>query len=185
MRINLLAKRYAKAVFDLALETKSLDSIAKDMRLVDTVLSENRILRKLMTNAVIDASKKNKVITALFATHLHELSLRFLNLIIRKGREQYIQGICQAFDNIFMEYRNIMRAEFTSSMPADDEIRKTVVAKLQAMTNKEIELKEVVDKEIIGGFILRMGDYQYDASIVNQVRKLRKKFSENLYLKQI
>ncbi len=184
MRVNLLAKRYAQAVFDLALETKTEDRIAKDMRLVNTVFAENRELRKLVDNPVLDGSKKVKVIRALFGSHVHELSLRFLNLITRKGREQYIQGICQAFEDIFLQYKNIMRAEITTSSPVDTEIRKSVLAKLQAMSHKDIQLKEVIDQDIIGGFVLRMEDYQYDASVVNQLRKLRKSFSENLYIKQ-
>ena len=184
MRVNLLAKRYAQAVFDLALETKTVDRVAQDMKLVNTVLEENRELRKVMANPVLDGSKKIKVIKALFASHVNELSLRFLNLITRKGREQYIQGICKAFEDIYMDYKNIMRAELVLASPSDAEIRKSIIASLRTLTDKDVDLKEVVDEDIIGGFILRMEDYQYDASIVNQLRKLRKNFAENLYVKQ-
>ncbi len=183
MRVNLLAKRYAQAVFDLALETKTVDRVAQDMKLVGSVLDENRELRKMMTNPVLDASKKIKVIKALFGPHVHELSLRFLNLITRKGREQFIQGICSAFDTIFMEYKNIMRANLTTAVPADAAIRKSIIASLHTMTDKDVELKEIVNEEIIGGFVLQMEDYQYDASVENQLRKLRKNFAENLYVK--
>ncbi len=184
MRVNLLAKRYARAVFDLALETHKVQKVANDLKLVQTVLDENRELRKLMTNPVIDASKKIKVLNALFSSHVDELSIRFLNLITRKGREDYLLAICVAFEDIFLEYKNIMRAEFISASPVNAAIKKAVIEKLAKITDKTIDLNEKVDPEIIGGYILRMEDYQIDGSIKNQLRKLRKKLAENLYVKQ-
>jgi F-type H+-transporting ATPase subunit delta len=184
MKVNLLAKRYAQAVFDLALETRQVEKTAQDLRLVKEVLEENRELRKLMANPVLDASKKIKVIHAIFGSHVNELSIRFMNLITRKGREDYLLAICVAFEEIFLEYKNILRAEFISASPANAAIKKAVIEKLAKITDKTIELDQTIDPEIIGGYILRMEDYQVDFSIKNQLRKLRKKFAENLYVKQ-
>jgi len=184
MRVNLLAKRYAQAVFDLALETKQVEKISRDLHLVKDVLNENRELRKLMANPVMDASKKLKVISALFGAHVDELTIRFMNLITRKGREDYLLAICEAFEEIFLEYKNIMRAEFISASPANAAIKKAVIEKLAKITDKTIDLNEKIDPEIIGGYILRMEDYQIDGSIKNQLRRLRKNFAENLYVKQ-
>ena len=186
IRVQLLAKRYAQALFDLSLEMKKVDETARDMILVKTVLEENRTLRKIMDNPVMDAPIKARLIDAIFGKNkaISELALRFLQLILRKRREAYLQGICQAFEVIYYEYKNLVKAEVITAVPVNDAIRKEMVEKLKAFTHKDIELQETTDENIIGGFVLRVEDYQYDASIVSQMRKLRKTFGENLYVKQ-
>ena len=186
MRVNLLAKRYAEAVFELAIETKQVDRIAEDLKLVYKVLDENRELRKIISNPVIDTSKKINILNKLFGEQgkISDISIRFLNLITRKGREIYIMGICQAFENIYLEYKNIVRAELVTAFDPDKEIRETVMAKLKTISNKEVELNEIIDDNIIGGFIVRIEDYQLDASVANQLKKLGKSFAGNLYEKQ-
>ncbi len=180
MRVNLLAKRYAQALFDLSLENKIEEKVAIDMRLVGRVLAENRELRRIMANPVLNGSKKVKILNRLFGEKLSELSLRFFSLIIRKGREVYLESICLAFDDIYKNYKNVVGAELLTATKSDDEIRKLVVGKLKAITDKDIELKEIVDESIIGGFVVRLGDYQYDASVTTQLRRLRKNYADKL-----
>lgn len=186
MRVNLLAKRYAEAVFELAIETKNVDRVAQDLKLVYNVFEENRELRKIVANPVIDASKKINIFNKLFAEkgRISDLSIRFLNLITRKGREMYITGICAAFEKIYLDYKNIVKAELVTAYKADKEIRESVLAKLKTISNKEIELSETIDEDIIGGFVVRIEDYQVDASVANQLKKLGKNFAGNLYEKQ-
>jgi len=180
MRVNLLAKRYAQALFDLSLENKIEEKVAADMRLVGRVLAENRELRRIMANPVLNGSKKVKILNRLFGEKLSELSLRFFSLIIRKGREVYLESICLAFDDIYKDYKNVVGAELITATKSDDEIRKLVVDKLKAITDKDIELKEIVDESIIGGFVVRLEDYQYDASVTTQLRRLRKNYADKL-----
>jgi F-type H+-transporting ATPase subunit delta len=180
MRVNLLAKRYAQALFDLSLENKIEEKVAGDMRLVGSVLAENRELRRIMANPVLVGSKKVKVLDKLFEKHLSELSLRFFRLIIRKGREVYLESICLAFEEIFMDFKNVVGARLITATGSDAKIRKQVVEKLSAITDKDIELKELIDQNIIGGFVAQLDDYQYDASVATQLRKLRKNYVEKL-----
>ncbi len=180
MRVNLLAKRYAQALFDLSLENKIEEKAAADMRLVGRVLTENRELRRIMANPVLNGSKKVKILNRLFGEKLSELSLRFFSLIIRKGREVYLESICLAFDDIYKDYKNVIGAELITATKSDDKIRKLVVEKLKAITDKDIELKEIIDEDIIGGFVVRLEDYQYDASVTTQLRRLRKNYADKL-----
>ncbi len=180
MRVNLLAKRYAQALFDLSLENKIDEKVATDMHLVGRVLTENRELRRIMANPVLDGSKKIKILNRLFGDKLNELTLRFFSLIIRKGREVYLESICQAFQDIYNDYKNVVEAELITATKSDDKIRKLVVGKLKAITDKDIELKEIVNEDIIGGFVVRLEDYQYDASVTTQLRRLRKNYADKL-----
>jgi len=186
MRVNLLAKRYAEAVFEIAVETKTTDRIAEDLKLVYKVLDENRELRRIIANPVIDAGKKIKILNKIFAgpEKVSDLTIRFLNLITRKGREMYIMGICLAFDDIYLKYRNIVKAELVTAFVPGKEIRENVIEKLKAISDKKVELSETINDDIIGGFIVRIEDYQVDASVASQLKKLAKSFAGNLYEKQ-
>ncbi len=180
MRVNLLAKRYAQALFDLSLENRIEEKVAADMRLVGRVLAENRELRRIMANPVLNGSKKIKILNKIFERKLNELSLRFFNLIIRKGREIYLESICLAFEDIYKDHKNVVGAELITATKSDDKIRKLIVGKLKAITDKDIELKEIVNEDIIGGFVVRLEDYQYDASVATQLRRLRKNYADKL-----
>ena len=186
MRVHLLAKRYAEAVFEIAVESKNVDRIAEDLKLVYKVFDENRELKKIFANPVIDSAKKINILNKIFGNQgkISDLSMRFLNLITRKGREMYIMGICLAFENIYLDYKNIVKAELVTAFAPDKEIRESVMTKLKAITDKDVELHEITDDEIIGGFIVRIEDYQVDASVANQLKKLGKSFAGNLYEKQ-
>lgn len=181
MRIKLLSKRYATALFDLAEEMKILDKVDADLQLVAKVFSENRDLRVIIANPVIDTYKKTRIITSIFESNVQKLSLKFFQLITNKGREKFILHICEAFNDIYMEYKNILPVTVTTAQKADNKITTSITKKMKEATKMNIELTENVKEDLIGGFVINFQDYQYDASIINQLNKLKKGFSENLY----
>jgi F-type H+-transporting ATPase subunit delta len=184
MRVNLLSKRYAQAVFELSVEYKNTDKVAKDLELIKSVLEENRQLRKILENPVLDDTKKAGLLIKIFGKHIDKLTSGFLHLISRKGRASYLLSICYAFNEIYKDYKNIVSAELITAIKADKEIRETIISKLKQITEKDIELNETVDEDIIGGFVIKLGDYEYNASIANQLKRLEKEFSKNLFVKQ-
>lgn len=181
MRIKLLSKRYAQALFDLAVEQNILEKVNADLDLIGKVFAESRELRVIIANPVIDAYKKTNILDKLFKNDVQVLTIKFLQLITKKGRERYIQHICGAFDEIFKEYKNILSVDLTTAITADKKVVVDIVEKLNKVTKMNIEINEKVDEEIIGGFVVNFQDYQYDASIINQLNKLKKSFSENLF----
>jgi len=185
MRVTLLAKRYAQAVFDLAVENNILEEVAQDMILVKSVLDESRVLRKLMANPVIDYPKKIKVLDRIFDKKIQKLTHKFLKLITRKGREMYITYISAAFDEIYKEYKNILPVKLTTAIAVDEKIKKEILDKLEQVTDMNLEVTEIVDKELIGGFKLNFEDYQYNNSVKKQLQRLAKVFSDNLYVSKI
>lgn len=184
MRIQLLSKRYAQALFGLAIENKVLEEVHQDLFMVGTVLNENRELRKVLANPVLDGYKKVRVLNKLFEGKVQTLTIKFLALITKKGREKYILSICKSFEEIYKEYKNILEVHLTMAYKADAKLRAEMIKKLETFTKKHLQLSESIDEEIIGGFKLNFMDYQYDASIKTQLKKLGKEFSKNLYVKQ-
>lgn len=184
MRVKLLAKRYAVAVFDLALELKIETKVQKDMFLVGEVLEENRLLRKVLANPVIEGSSKAKILSEIFESKIEKLTLRFLVLIAKKGREVYLEEICSAYIDVYKEHFNIMPVLLTTAYKADEKTKQEVLSKLASIAGKTLEVSEKVNEELIGGFTLDFMDFNYDASIKTQLKQLRKEFSKNLYVKK-
>lgn len=185
MRIQLLSNRYAQALFDLAVENNILEEVQKDIILIDKVLNESRELRKILANAVLDGYKKVNILNKIFEGKIETLSLKFLQLITRKGREEYIVYICKSFITIYKEYKNIMPVTLTTASKLDDKVKNDILKKLKKFRDKEFELTENIDKNLIGGFKLDFEDYQYDDTIRVQLKRLEKEFSENLYVSKL
>ncbi len=181
MRVKLLSKRYATAIFDLAVELNILEKVNSDLVFVKKVFAENRELRVIIANPVIDTYKKINILNDLFETRVQKLTIKFLRLITKKGREQYIPYISTSFIEIYRENKNILSVELTTALKADKEISNEIIDKLEKATKMNIDLTEKVNKDIIGGFVVNFQDYQYDASIINQLSKLKKSFSDNLF----
>jgi F-type H+-transporting ATPase subunit delta len=185
MRVNLLAKRYAQALFDLALEMKIQDKIVKDMQLISEVLQEHRELRKLLKNPVVDDFKKVKLLDAVFGNHIQKLTEKFFALIIKKDREMYLEPVCEAYIDIYRKYNNILPLELITAFKADKKTKDTIVKKVADATKLNIELHETVNEDIVGGFIINYEDYQFDASIKTQLKELKNEFSKNLFIKKL
>jgi F-type H+-transporting ATPase subunit delta len=185
MRVTLLAKRYAQALFDLAVELKQLEEVAKDMILINSVLDASRELRRVLDNPVLDDYKKVKILDSLFGSKTNKLTIKFLHLIVKKGREGILTQTCKAFEVIYKDYKNIMPVTITLAADINEKTKKEILDKLAQITKKELEVTEVVNPDIIGGFVLNFEDYQYNNSVKVQLQRLAKVFSDNLYVSKI
>jgi F-type H+-transporting ATPase subunit delta len=182
---SILAKRYAKALFEMALENGILDRVNADMELVANVVSENRELRQLMVNPVVTSLRKQKIFKSVFEKHLDKLSISFLNILIRKGREYEVPEIAHQYLQLFLEHKNIVVAEIVTAIAVNEETSNRIKNLVANLTKKEISVKSKIDPAIIGGFKINMEDYQYDASIRKVIDNMHKEFDKNLFIKRI
>jgi F-type H+-transporting ATPase subunit delta len=184
MSHTLIAQRYAKAIFDLALEMNLVEQVRNDMEIILSVCDANKDFSLMLRSPVIRSDKKIRVVEAVFGKELGELSMRYISIIIRKRREEYLRYIAAEFINIYKEFMSIFTVYFKSATEISDDIRKKVVELLEKQTGGSIELIEEVRKDLVGGFVLSYDDYKYDASIAYQLRKLKKSAAEiNLYVR--
>lgn len=183
---TLIAKRYAKALFDFSLEMNKVEDVKADMELLLSVCESNADFRQLLRSPVIRAEKKQQVMKALFKDKLSDISSRYLDIITRKRRENQIEHIAGEYIEVYKDFKNIITVHFASASAITDEIRKKITALLEKQTNGSIELIEEVKKELVGGFVMKYDDYKYDASIAYQLRKLKKSSAEiNLYIREL
>jgi len=183
MKETRIAIRYAKALFELSLEQKSLEQTNSDMIIVNNVCLENKDFRLMLSSPIIKSDKKQSVLKSVFHEKLGKLSLAFLNIITAKRRESFIEPIAMQFLVLYKDYKGILPAVLTTASEADDDIRNKVKELVGGFTKKEIELQEEIKKDIIGGFILKFGQYQFDESIRKKIMKLKREFNINVYEK--
>jgi F-type H+-transporting ATPase subunit delta len=183
MNDSKLSRRYAKSLIDLATERKETDTVFNDMQLIHSTIKGSRDLAMFLKNPIINTDKKQQVINALFGQKISTLTLSFLKIITAKKRESYIDSISRSFIDMYRDSKGITSAQVFTSVKLDEKLKSEILTYLTTETKRKIELNETLDPSIIGGFILRWGDKQVDASVSRKLRLLRMDFSENLYLK--
>jgi F-type H+-transporting ATPase subunit delta len=179
-----VSHRYAKSLMDLALEKGQLEAVKEDMQLVLSVIRENHELGVMLRSPVLKTDKKQDILKAVFSGKIGILSTEFIDIITRKRRESELAAIAESFLTQYKHHKNILTAVITSASGLDDKLRAEVMKIVKGATSSEVELVEKVDKSLIGGFVLRVGDQQVDASILRQIRNLDRNFSDNPYVKK-
>lgn len=179
-----VGRRYAQSLMDLAMEQKISGKINDDMLLVADTCAKNRELSLLLKNPIINTDKKDAILKAIFGGKVDTMTSTFMQIITRKGRESNLEEIAAAYTTLFKSLAGIKTAYVTTAFPLDDALRNQVKTLVRNAKGENAEIVELINKEIIGGFILRIGDVQYDASIAKKLQMLKGDFDDNLYVKE-
>ncbi len=182
MQESIVASRYAKSVIELAKEQNVLEFVVHDMALFAKVCAENHALIATLKSPIIKHDKKLTILKKLFEGKVNPITISLFEIISRKNREEYLVEIAVEFGKQYREMRNILSGTVTTSFPINDDLRSQFKGIVSSAYGKEVELTEKVDKEIIGGFILKVGDRQIDESIKNKLQRLKNKFKDNSYV---
>jgi F-type H+-transporting ATPase subunit delta len=175
-----VASRYAKSLIDLALEQNALEEVKTDMQLFVDTLKESSELQAVLKNPIIPIGKKNAIVSAIFLNKIHAVPSAFLKIVIDKGRSEVLYGTAKEFLNQYNIYKNIVTAKVISATELSEEAKADIINKVKAVTNGEVVLKTSVDKSLIGGFILTVGDKQIDASISSKLNQLKNDFAQKI-----
>ncbi|MCQ2280351.1 MAG: ATP synthase F1 subunit delta [Bacteroidales bacterium] len=181
MKKTKLSGRYATALYAFALEQKNEETVFNDMQLLTQVFRENRDLRVIIESPIMPAEKKEAIFHALFQGKVNEITLQFLLLIIKKRREPALTDIFENYVQCYYRNHNIKIAKITTATEMDEKLMAEIKAILEEQTHSTIILNQVVNPKIIGGIILHVDDFLFDASIIGKINKLRAEFSHNLY----
>jgi F-type H+-transporting ATPase subunit delta len=184
MNVSLVAERYAKALFELALEKGVVEEVYQDSLLISGTCENSRDLRLLLKSPIISSGKKLAIIREIFGPVTNPLSLTYLLIMIRKNLESFIPAIATHLAELYQIYRNILTVHFKSPVLPDEATRNQVLSLMKKFTTADIDLKSEIDKSLIGGFVLSWHDKQYDASIRREMDDLRIAIAKiNLYKK--
>lgn len=167
--------RYAKSLIDLSTEQNALEEIKNDMVFFEEVVASNSELEAILKNPIVPLDKKTGILNDIFGKKVHQITQSFLKLVVSKGRSAILFDTAKQFISQYNLIKGIVTAEVTSAIELTDvnraEITSLVKNELKA---NEVFIKEKVDEKLIGGFVLKVGDKQFDASISGGLRKLKK-----------
>jgi F-type H+-transporting ATPase subunit delta len=181
-----LAAVYAKSLADLAEEKGQFDQVYQDMEYLKAICAASRDLVLLLKSPVVYADKKQTVLSAITKGNISELTAAFNTLLIKKGREGYLPEIAGAFIRLYNERNSIHQVKVTTAEPLSEPLRKGIEEKLKKDAGFEhIKMETVVDKDIIGGFILEYNNNLIDASILRDLQDVKRQFQRNDFIQDI
>lgn len=181
-----LAGRYAKSLVDLSIERGQLEQVFADMQWLQAVCKSNRDFVNLLRSPIIKADTKQKIVAAVTNGKIGELSNAFITLLISKGRESNLPEIITAFIDQYKVKRGIHTVKLTTASPVNEETKNAIIAQVKKASGfDQIELEEKIDPDIIGGFVLQMGDKLVDASVSYDLKNISRQFDNNDFIYKI
>ena len=173
--------RYAKSLIDLSTEQNALEEIKNDMVLFEQVVDDHSELEAILKNPIVPLDKKLGILKDVFGSKVHQITNSFLKLVVNKGRSAILFDTAKQFVAQYNAIKGIVTAEVTSAIALTDASKAEVVALVKKEVGaNEVIVKEKVDEKLIGGFILKVGDKQFDASIASGLNKLKKEFAQGI-----
>ena len=185
MKSNILVHRYTKAFLDLAIQNGIVEKTLDDLLLVKTTFVENKELDTLIHEPFVSKIHKINIINRIFKDRVEAITLDLVNLLIEKNRDEIIADIYDEYYAMYLDYKKIAVVTVTSAVTLDEQTTNRIVNILKHKIVKKdtIQIKNVIDKNIIGGFKVTYMDYEYDASVVSTLKRLHSVFEENLFVK--
>jgi F-type H+-transporting ATPase subunit delta len=177
MRQTKAARTYAKSLLDLAVEQGVLEDVKDDMSVIQNVCAESNELQVVLSSPVISGDKNLKVLNELFGKKVSKLTIAFMELLVNKGRASLLGSIALSFADLYLANKNILRAVIKSVDGVGDVLKKKVAELVKSTYKKEVLIEEEKDEELIGGFVITIGDKQIDASIKQQLANLQNALS--------
>ncbi len=171
---DLIADRYASALYDLAADTKSVDLVLVDLTLLQTMLNDHKDLHLVIKSPLIVSTDKLEILEKLLLNiKANKLTLTFLKVLEQNKRFSNLYSIISQFININAYNRGDVLADITSAEELNDEQRKNIKEQLKNTLGKKLSLKFIVDKKIIGGLVVKVGSKMIDTSLANKINKLK------------
>jgi F-type H+-transporting ATPase subunit delta len=181
-----LASRYAKSLLDLAVEKNQLEEVFADMQWLSKVCKSNRDFVNLLRSPVIKGDTKKKIMEAITGGRISEMTAAFNRLLITKGRESDLPEITTAFITAYKVKKDIKTIRLTTAAPISEEVKNSIISQVKSTSGfSNVELEEKVNENLIGGFVLQVGDKLIDASVAYDLKNIAKQFENNDFIYKI
>lgn len=173
----IVASRYAKSLIDLATEKSQLEAVYADVLQVKSVCDDSKDFMLFLNSPIIQAEKKVSTIKLVFEGKINPITLGFLSIVAAKRRESVIPEMMNSFVEQYKTQKNIFTAVVTSASGLDSASRQKALDLVKSQLKGEVELIEKTNSDLIGGFILKVGDKQIDKSVARQLSNLKKELT--------
>lgn len=170
------AIRYAKAILDLANSKGVAEVVNNDMKSIAQAIDSNEELSTFIQNPTTKVELKESALLEVFA-NVNGVTKGLFHLLFENKRFEILDAIALEYNTLFDESNGIEIAKVTTAIPMDANLEAKVLAKIATLSDKKITIENIIDPSIIGGFILRIGDNQYNASVSNRLQVLKRELS--------
>lgn len=185
MKSGKSALRYAKAILNLAIEKGVDTEVNSNFKLIAATIAESSDLSVMLKSPIIKGADKTKVLNALFGDKIHNITKGVFSILQENKRLTMLETIAKRYAIIYDYHKSIQVAKVTTAVALTEELEQKIQEKIETLTGNSASIENSIDPSILGGFVLRVGDVQYDASISNQLNELRKEFDNSHYIPKI
>lgn len=175
MSSSTVAKRYAKALFQVALERKQLDVIEVELHSIHQLLVDHPSFLKLLYHPQIDNKVKKEEFNIIFSGNISETMVTFMNLLIDRNREDALEYISEYYVQLANKERGLEDAQVTSLQALTDVEKQDLATHFGKLVNKKIRIHNIVDPSILGGVIVKIGDRLFDGSVVGKLNRFKRR----------
>lgn len=179
MNESKISVRYAKALFELGKEKNLIETFIADVKLLEQTCDESSDFVLMLESPVVKTSQKRETMKKIFTDKVHALTLNFIDLIVQNRREMFLKDVSRNFLALCRKDQGILSAILTSASEIEASTTDQISELLAKSFNSKIELKQIVDKELIGGFVIRVEDQQLDASVASQLNQIKRELLSN------
>lgn len=178
MLTSKVAKRYAQGLLDFTQESGNTESVFGEMKDVVKIMSESKELNQFLNTPFIDARKKDAVALEIFKS-FSPVSKNIIRLVIKQGREAQLKNIAQEFINKVEDIKGTQRISLVTATKLSEQNIQKIIADSNMINVSNYDLETIIKPEILGGYILRVGDQQIDASVKTKLNNIKKEFQLN------
>lgn len=174
------AIRYAKAILQHVDDASKAKALFEDMQDIHKTLAHSKELRNVLKSPIIKGEDKKEALLKIF-NHQTEDTKDLITVLATNQRTNLLEEVAKSYIDLYNETQGVKLATVTTAVALSENIEKQVLAKVEMLTgSKKVTLDNEIDPSIIGGFILRVGDLQYNASVSNQLGNLKREFSKSI-----
>lgn len=172
--------RYAKAVLQQANEANNAAVMFDDMQSVHATIQGSEELQSVLNSPVINSNDKKNALLAIFENQ-SESTKSLIKVLVENKRTNLLDEVSKKYIDLYNEAQGVKIAQVTTAVELTEELNDKVLTKVKELTGSDkVTIESIIDESIIGGFILRIGDLQYNASISNNLARLKREFSKSI-----
>ncbi|RHJ93504.1 F0F1 ATP synthase subunit delta [Parabacteroides bouchesdurhonensis] len=178
MDIGIISARYARALFAFAKDRGTETRVYNDIKMLATSFEKEAALKEVLDNPVLPETDKKRLIRSAAGIEVCPEFERFIQLVLQYKRESLLQIMCLIYISLYRKEKNINRIYLYTAVPLAKDLKDKLTNDIQQKTGGTIEFSEHINPELIGGLIIRMNNYQMDASVASQLKRVKKQLME-------
>ncbi|MEF9992148.1 MAG: F0F1 ATP synthase subunit delta [Paraclostridium sp.] len=176
--INIIASRYAEALFQVGEESNSTEKLYNELKAVVDIIKENTEFSNILKSPIVSKEDKKTLLSNIFGAQIDKEMLNFMKILADKDRLSFLASIQEAFKALLNKKNNILEGIAITAVSMKEDEVKALQAKLSTKYNKTVILKNEVDESILGGVLVRLGNEEIDGTVKNRLDKMKEQLSQ-------